>query len=715
MELKIKQKMINGKKVMGIISEDLKEIVPFEFENIEEVVGSYNFLGGSCKKTYFICEKEDGTCSLYDSNGYCRISYKDGYKELKLLKYSVGNNTISVSAKKDDQVGILYAGFERECGYSKPKVEVAYKFGKCDEIKELENGTVQLIKHTKGEDRIGYWYNKNIDELVEPKYLSYHYFTINCKKRVGMFRFTDGNGDKVPGSYRPSDRVEYDKLTHNVELIQYTKIKNGRKVTGLKQKVYDSSKNSYHPSFKFDDFLPGDYSNIRYDENKQIFFLEQLKNGQIKKGFIGVTFDWHLSSKGWWFWGYPNFRIEVNVPCEYDDLEIIDYNYALVKKDGKFGLINFSFDKTNGDYRDNRPIVSIGECREVVPCIYDSIIKEGTNFIGKIDDEERVITDCVDEKTKETIVIAHDYKKVNHIFGQIFLCDLSNGKKEILFINKYMASWSNDWSCIISRISPCDHAEVLQNNSSNYLVKVTNDGITDIYCEGEKKLKQVEGNIADITYDRKNNCYVITKNNGHIKYVRSYGTELFDTEKLGFEPNQLSVSYLNAIGKFSVTNNNLTRIYSSSKEVNNNETYKNRVFTRFEEIQTRQHTFISYIEILEDTLITKLSHVDTRDNMKETEILKGNFQVEAIVLDGKRIIISAINPENNQKKYGVIESQEGNVCIDCDYNFIQFDSETQVFICSTDDEEVIFDVDGFIHDNPNITYEKVKESNQNKW
>ena len=45
---------------------------------------------------YFICEKEDGTCSLYDIDGYCRISYEDGYKELKVLRSSFGYNSIFV-------------------------------------------------------------------------------------------------------------------------------------------------------------------------------------------------------------------------------------------------------------------------------------------------------------------------------------------------------------------------------------------------------------------------------------------------------------------------------------------------------------------------------------------------------------------------------------------------------------------------------------------
>ena len=695
MELRVKQKIINGKKVMGIINENLKEMTPFEFKNITEVE-SHGY-------KYFICEKEDGTCSLYDMNGYCRISSDDGYKELKVLKCSY-DNPIFVVAKKNDEIGILEARFEwdRDNGYSK-KVEIAYKFGKCDEIREFDDGTVQLIKHTKGEDRIGYWYHKNINELVEPKFLSYDYYTIKCKNGVGLYRRKDENGNKRHDSYDLSDYVEYDKLTLNVEMIKYSKLKDKKKVVGLKQKVYDSSNSIYHPLFKFEDFIPDIYSNIRYDEEKQIFFLEQKINGKLKKGFMGVTFDWHFGGKGWWIWGYPNLKIEVNVPCEYDDIEIIEGNYALVKKDGKYGLIKFSFGKSNGDWDlFNRRNVANGKCREIVPCIYDSIVKAQDSFIGQINNEERIITDYIDEETKQIVVVANNYKKVKQLSSEVFLCDLENGKKEVVVIKEHSRCYHwQDKSCSISKISPCDNAELIGNNGYGYLIKVTNDNVVDVYLESdEKNIKKIEGNIANIKYDPENNFSVITKNNGHIKCVTCSGNVIFATDKLGFEPDNLSVAYLKAIDKFRVTNNNLTRIYSRLN-VNDNKTYENRLFSCFDALQTYYYTFVGYTEILDDGFITKLSHVDQRDKMKETEILKGNFQVENIVLDGKRVIFSTIDSETGQKKCGVIESQEGNVCIDCVYNNIQYDSKNQVFICDSDDEKLVFDIDGFVNENQN--------------
>ncbi len=689
MELRVKQKMINGKKVMGIINENLKEIAPFGFRNIIEV-GAHSY-------KYFICEKEDGTCSLYDGNGYCRISYNDGYKELKVLKYSLGNNQICVVAKKNDEVGILSAEFEWNNGYSEPsgtKVEVAYQFGKCDEIIEYDDETVQLVKHTKGEDRIGYWYHRNINELVEPKFLSYDYDTIKCKS-VSLYKYEDENGDKRTDSYRLSDHVEYDKLTLNVELIRYSKLKNKKKVVGLKQKVYDSANSRFRPSFKFEDFIPAIYSNISYDNEKQIFFLEQTINGQVKKGFMGVTFDWHFDGKGCWIWGYPNLKIEVNVPCEYDDIKIIKDNYALVKKDEKYGLIKFSFGKSNGDWGyDNRKNIANGKCCEIVPCIYDSIVEAQGDFIGRIDNEERIITDFIDNETKQTVVIANNYNKTKQISNEVFLCDLENEKKEVVVMKTQYDYWLNKL-CSISKISPCDNAEAIKDNGYGYLIKVTNDNVIDIYSKDAEK---IEENVASITYDSENDFYIITKINGHIKCVRSSGNVIFTTDELGFKPDNLSVEYLKAIDKFRVINNNLTRIYSN----NGDQAYENRIFSYFDALQTYYYTFVCYTEVLEDGLITKLSHVDTRDSLKETEILKGNFQVENIVLNGKRIIFSTIDFKTGQKKYGVIESQEGNICIDCAYNNIQFDSRTEVFICSSDNERLVFDIDGFVNENQNV-------------
>jgi len=93
-ELKIKEKQVNGKKVSGIITENLKVITPFIFETINK---SGNF---------YICTMEDGRQSVYNSKGTCLLSYEEEYKDLKELKISMRNCGYFYGTK-EEKVGIL--------------------------------------------------------------------------------------------------------------------------------------------------------------------------------------------------------------------------------------------------------------------------------------------------------------------------------------------------------------------------------------------------------------------------------------------------------------------------------------------------------------------------------------------------------------------------------------------------------------------------------
>ena len=678
MELKVKEKLIDGKRLKGIINSNLTEVAPFIFQNI--YVYKYYLFGYD--RYYYICEREDGTCSLYDDYGKCLLDYSEGYKKLHILKCS--NEVI---AEKDGKKGILKKHYIKDTDSS--KLEEAYPFGKCDEIEELKDGTVRLIKHTKSSDRVGYWYHKKIQERIEPKYLTYDYVTISPE-----------GGVRHPMGCIPTDHIEKNKLTLNVEMVNYSKLKNKRPVFGIKQKVVTRA-DSYTLECNFEDFLPAEYSNIKYDPKSQIFFLEKIVDGKIKKGFIGVTFDWHFG-----LCNYPNLRKEVDIPCIYDEIEIIDDNHALLKKDSKYGLTKFSFGKSNGDtdlY--NRKKFSRGYLNELVPCIYYSIEKAGPNFIGRIGDEEQIITNIIDKDTKETKIIQGNYKKIVRLNDSIFLCDLEDGKKEVIFFKYFAATYLTYERQIFAKISPCDNAEIIKGESQEkYLLKVVNGNVIDVYYEDEKthNIEKLEENISSISYNHEKNVFIIIKQNGHIVYTNHYGQTLFSTEALGLEPKNLSVEYLNALGMYKVTNDGLIKIYMGS--CNKLNLFENRVFNSFEVKQAGRDTFCGYVELTKDGIISKLSRID-RNYMKEIELLKGNFKVEDIVLNGRRIIISHLDSKTGEKKFGVIESQEGNVCIDCSYNSIQYDHFKERFVCSTDNEVLSFDNDGFIIDTlstPNI-------------
>lgn len=707
MELRIKQKIIDGEKMMGVIDENLKEIVPFMFREIQEVKSGKNLVH-THHEIYFICKREDGTCSLYNQDGCCLLDFKDGYKNLHILSYSNKEySNIAVSAKKDGQVGILYIGLSSKQILSKTRnvnIRVAYGFGKCDEIKELKDGTVLLIKHKKTQDRIGYWYHKNIGEVVEPKYLTYDYFTMKCIHGV---RF----GSSRNYYCTRSNNIALETLTFNVEMIEYTKLRNNRKVIGLKQKEYIITKKGR--LLKFNDLLPAEYSDIHYDSDKQIFFLKQMVDGKIKKGFVGVSFKWNLDFHGWLVSGYPTLDIAVSVPCIYDDLNIIGDNdfgldrfYAIVKKDSKYGLIYFLYNKSYGDYDSNdRERYLKANYIEVVPCIYDSLVRIKGAFVGTINNEKHLITECINQKTKEPIIIPGNYKSIYEFTKNVYVCELPEEKKDVVIINKNSNSPYTD-SCTVHRITSCDYLDMPDKN----LITITKNGITDVYSLRNPQEK-VEENIRTIIYDYVSDTYIVNKNNNHIIYIdnrvnyyreKPY-SKVFSTEDKEFDPNNISVEYLRALEMFKVTNGNFIKMYSDPRVNNGSKIYENRIFKSFNALKTEYYTFIGYTELLEDNEVTKLIHVDVRNNMKETEILSGNFQINDIVLGGKRIIISVLNHTKNEIKYGVIESREGNVCIDCVYDYIKYDTDTQMFICKTNENDIHYcDIDGFYIDNPNL-------------
>lgn len=700
MELKIKTKIIDGKKVKGLIDENLNEIAEFIYEDILEVT-PYKY---EKNKKYYICKMKDGSCSLYDYNGNCRISYKEGYEIQNILKFSIDYyfcNSIEIVAKKNAEVGILCAKYDSSS--KKCSVDISYAFGKCDEIKEYDNGTVELIKHSKENDLVGYYYHKNIEEIIEPNYLSYVYYILSAKK-VGLYELSDGKGKRRKPSYDLSDVAEYDKFTFNAELISYSMIKKNKKVFGLKQRVCDYS--HYHPSFSFEDLLKGEYSSIKFDEGKQIYYLEQIVNGKTKKGLIGVTFNWHFYSKGWWIWGYPNLKIVVNVPCTYDDLEIIDDKYIRIKKDGKYGLIKYGFNKSTGDYYNDGHTLRTSDayCEEIAPCIYDSLTKLGDNFVGDIDGEKKIITDYKDEKTKKFITIENKYKEIKLLSNNIYLCELETGKKEVLLIKPIIKYWKFEPDeCIISRINPCDDAEIINSEKQyNCLLKVKNGNNISAYCINEQgKFDLVEENILDVSYDSNSQKWFIQKSNGHIKVVDELGNDIFNTENFDIQVNDeskdLSLLYIKELKMFKVLNNNLIKMFGHKNQIKT-QTFEDRTYKSFDIIKLNYNLFVEYIEQKEDKEEKKFARLNMEDEkIQEIDLLKGNFQIEDII-NNKRLIFSTLDSSTNLKKLGVIEIKEGNVCIDCIYDSIQFDYNNNLFVCTKDNIENLFDIDGFAYE-----------------
>lgn len=663
MNCKIKEKIVDGKKVKGVINDSLKGIVPFEFKDIVEF--QYNEY-----YSYFICIKEDGASGLYDSQGECLLDYSLGYKNLRIPKCALRNPLVLI-ADKDDKVGILKPKSNQE-------PEILYHYGECDEIKELENGNVQLIKHTENGDKLGYWYHEDIREFIPPVYSRVFYDTIKCP-RLGLYRYRDVDGKTRTDIYQKSERIEDERLTFNVEVMEYSKLIDNMELFGVKQKVKNGR------NYEFQDLISCEYNSISYNESRQMFFITKNVNGKSKCGLKGVTFDWKLSLKCC----YPNLKVAVDIPCIYDSLKFIDDNYILTKNDDKYGLIYFSFSKTIGDYDSfNRYRHLNAKNYEVVPCNYDNIEKLGDVFIGSKNQEKEIITGLV-SKDNKSVIVSGNYKMIKLLSNKLFLCELENGKQEVVYLKK------DNLRCEISKIS-CDDAKLIQNYYGSLLV-ISNDKVNNVYCfDYDKNLMMIEENVSLINYDETPMCK-ITKNNGHVRFVGYNGKTFFSSEEIGLNPSDISVEYLEFINKFKVRSNNKIRIYSdftSSKE----NVYDGREFSSFNVINKK---LVFYREIIDDAVVSKICKVNPYDNYKETELMVGNFQVVSVVLDGKRIIISNIL-ENGSYKFGVIETREGNACIDFIYDSIEYDKSNQVFICTLNDEVVILDNDGFVCENQDV-------------
>ena len=710
MKLNIKQKVVNGKIQNGMINEDLDVIAPFEFKDINSQCVMLSF-GDNRYYHCYVCEKDDGACSLYDEEGKLRISHEEGYTNLKLLRIVYDDRyhpILYISACKDGEIGILKSYY-----WNKFRLETAYKFGKCDEIKKYgmvsndNNATIELIKHTKTGDRIGYFYQKelNLICIVDPKYLQYEHFTIENPYNAKF------------GSYYSNYGNYISSVNYKVGLVKYKKLKNRKELIGIKQRTAFYTSYGYEDSM-FKDLLLCEYSNITYDSNNQVFFLEQTKNGEVKKGFVGGAFYWDYyrgAMYGHAHHFFPMFAKKVDVPCEYDDIKIIYSKdewltrlfYAILKRNGKYAVNVSSYRSVENDcvtyeennYKFETETTSCGR-NEGTECIFDDIssVAGTTYFIGKIGDEEQII--CFSEHNeyyhyhclygKFDGIIANNYKKVNHLFKNVFECELENGKKQIIKL-AYKSQ-----KLEVENILQCDSTKVIELNKNTSLIVVSNNGTSDVYSFKTDLEKLVE-DISDISYDKENKHIIITENNGYKNYLNYNGELIFLTIGISNNPNNLDVSYLPIIGKFMVKEGNIIKICSRINDTYYNMLpYDNREFLAFNIIQKEGYLFIQYSELIENKVISKLVLIDGRI---EKELLKGEYQIENIILGGKRIIYSSIDSVTGNKKYGVIETSKGNNCIDCSFDNIVFDSDNQVFVCTLVDKNYNYDTDGFIIDN----------------
>lgn len=692
MKISIKEKIKEGKKVQGAINDNLKVIIPFEFERIEEctIKDYYSY-------TFYKCIKEDGTTSVYDSEGNLLLSHTDGYTVIDFLPMFSGR---AFSVMKDDKKGViksklLYEGKKSEVsGY---ELETLYKLS--DDIDFVVEGkNVKVVKHLKTKDKIGYLYHSRFEDFKKPMYSSINYHKLNAK-RVEFYKLSDGHSRGNP-SFERSEDIQYDKFTFNAELVKYSvATKDGEKF-GLKHKVLDSEKSSYHYYFKLDDFLPCDYSKITYDDELQMYYLEKVVNGKVKKGLVGIAFDWNFFSKGWWIWGYPSLLKTIELDCIYDDYEIIDGKYILVTKDGKKGVFKYSFNKSNGDYFNNNRVSACPRLHEVASPIYDSIEKVDNTFICTANGEKVIISDSIEINSNNVFSkVSNSYKDVKKLSLDMFLAKKDN-KNDLVYINRFWrASWDTHLSSSISIIENIDDAYVISTKYNPFIVVVNGDK-KDLYKIDDKKLSLIEEDIKDASYSLDEEILKVEKNNGHISYYSSSGTLYFSSEELELDIENSSITYNHDLDLFKVLNNGKISLYAGKRINLGQKAYEGREFVDFNTCLTSSKRFVGYREVIDNFVhLPRLVTVDVHKNCAETLLFEGEYYVNNIVCGGTRIIVTKVF-EDGTEKVGVIESTEGNICIDYEYDSIDYDAKHNIFICNYNEDKFYFDKDGFSTDEP---------------
>ena len=223
------------------------------------------------------------------------------------------------------------------------------------------------------------------------------------------------------------------------------------------------------------------------------------------------------------------------------------------------------------------------------------------------------------------------------------------------------------------------------------MLKVKNGNNISAYCINEQgKFDLVEENILDVSYDSNSQKWFIQKSNGHIKVVDELGNDIFNTENFDIQVNDeskdLSLLYIKELKMFKVLNNNLIKMFGHKNQIKT-QTFEDRTYKSFDIIKLNYNLFVEYIEQKEDKEEKKFARLNMEDEkIQEIDLLKGNFQIEDII-NNKRLIFSTLDSSTNLKKLGVIEIKEGNVCIDCIYDSIQFDYNNNLFVCTKDNIE----------------------------
>ncbi len=295
------------------------------------------------------------------------------------------------------------------------------------------------------------------------------------------------------------DYFDDSKYTLCIKVRQISKTdENGNVLYGLEQKICEtdclpgySINEAKNKKFEYKPLVPAVYSNITFDIDGQQMIVEQIIDGKVKKGFIGLTADWnfevcHYATCG----GLPELKSVIELPCEYDDIEPLSYSSIVVKENGKYGLFDACYYSVSNDYN---PYSSCHITyrnhfiKRMTPSIYDSIERLSPDFfIASNQDETTLVTKLkrADKSYEPYMTIANGYNSIEPIASNMFVGLLKDEKKEVIFIPILADSYLPTKEGKPFIISPCDEVTVAKECTyydNKAIIDVTNDGIVTTY------------------------------------------------------------------------------------------------------------------------------------------------------------------------------------------------------------------------------------------
>lgn len=656
----IKKKIINGKIVYGVVDQNLQETIPFSlgYENIE------------WKKDIFICEK-DGVKHAY--NPYCEEIFTEedncNYVENLFDNYFV--------VERDGKLAIVYKNYHasieaREKYPDIYKMEIAVNFGKFDEYKKTDHkvekiishvsygmvssDTYELIKHDEDGNVIKGWFNHPIYGTISPRFSSMEELQANF--------------------YHPDDS----NFLIDVGFIASKKVK-GKDKFGF----YVIDKNPEKRTARLVKGLPHEYTSIYREYGPYpLYYLNlkrQRRNGEKKGRIIYKRCDkpgeLYLEKVG-------------EIECEYDKLFSLYKNnhYTKAVKDGKAGI-----------FYDNDLVIE---------CEYDDIdLMCDKIFVGKKNEEgSRIITFSPNTKEKAKVYGNEDWENVE-ILKNYYSRNDSNGFVAYLDINYWHF-------CALVTLNK-------DGITSKKLVNFYRDRNDEYIIRESEEYK----NISEFGPNK----YLATRHDGTSDIINQYGEIIihdFNVEKSGDGDSKIYIydnntkqkvltddaasnvivdeipakyrikpTYINGMWKREY-NGEIDFIPSS--ETQEKDDIHNEVIKKF--LSQKFNFFEVYDAYMNSTLIhAKVVNSDGKEEdvlFRDFDpILKGEFNVEARNNNFSRLVIS-VNDESQEKKFGVINGQDGNIVIPFDYQNITLNGNE--FIATLNGEEIVFDSDGFLTD-----------------